>query len=78
MHQRYGWAFDTEMPYLLVQVNLEEGPSFVSTLVGVDRRGPALRHAREVTWVERNEQRIDPGVHPGVAGWKQAARPTTT
>jgi uncharacterized OB-fold protein len=64
MHQRYGWAFDTEVPYLLVQVNLEEGPSFVSTLVGVAKEDLRFDMPVKVTWQERNENQSVPVFEP--------------
>jgi len=64
MHQRYGWAFDAEIPYLLVQVNLEEGPSFVSTLVGVEKDDLRFDMPVKVTWVERNAEQSIPVFTP--------------
>jgi uncharacterized OB-fold protein len=60
MHQRYGWAFDEELPYLLVQVNLDEGPTLVSTLVGVDKDQLRFDMPVKVTWQQRNEHQAVP------------------
>jgi uncharacterized OB-fold protein len=64
MHQRYGWAFDEELPYLLVQVNLDEGPTLVSTLVGVDRDQLRFDMPVKVTWQPRNEHQAIPVFTP--------------
>jgi uncharacterized OB-fold protein len=64
MHQRYGWAFDEELPYLLVQVNLEEGPTLVSTLVNVDRDQLRFDMPVKVTWQPRNERQSVPVFTP--------------
>jgi uncharacterized protein len=64
MHQRYGWAFDEELPYLLVQVNLEEGPTLVSTLVGVERDQLRFDMPVKVTWQPRNEHQSVPVFTP--------------
>jgi uncharacterized OB-fold protein len=60
MHQRYGWAFDEELPYLLVQVNLDEGPTLVSTLVGVDKDQLRFDMPVKVAWQQRNEHQAVP------------------
>jgi uncharacterized protein len=60
MHQRYGWAFDAEIPYLLVQVVLEEGPCFVATVRGVERDQLRFDMPVKVAWEERNENQSIP------------------
>jgi uncharacterized protein len=60
MHQRYGWAFDAEIPYLLVQVVLDEGPCFVATVRGVDRDQLRFDMPVRVEWEQRNEQQSIP------------------
>jgi uncharacterized OB-fold protein len=60
MHQRYGWAFDAEIPYLLVQVVLEEGPCFVATVRGVDKDQLRFDMPVKVAWEQRNENQSIP------------------
>ena len=64
MHQRYGWAFDEELPYLLVQVNLEEGPTLVSTLIGVEKDQLRFDMPVKVSWQQRNENQAVPVFTP--------------
>ena len=64
MHQRYGWAFDAEVPYLLVQVNLDEGPTLVSRLVGVEKDQLRFDMRVKVTWEKRNENQSVPVFTP--------------
>jgi len=64
MHQRYGWAFDAEVPYLLVQVNLEEGPTMVATLVGIEKDQLRFDMPVKVTWQQRNENQSVPVFEP--------------
>jgi uncharacterized OB-fold protein len=60
MHQRYGWVFDAEVPYLLVQVNLEEGPTFVSRLIGVEKDQLRFDMPVKVSWEKRNDSQSVP------------------
>jgi uncharacterized OB-fold protein len=45
MHQKYFKAFEEELPYNIIQVELDEGPVLISNLVGV-KNHEIFRNAR--------------------------------
>jgi len=56
MHQVYHPGFATEVPYAVVVVKLEEGPKFVSNLVGIKPHDIRIGMPVEVTFEKMSDE----------------------
>ena len=54
MHQQYFESFAADLPYNVIQVELEEGAMMIANLVGVKNDAIEIGAAVEVVWEERD------------------------
>lgn len=64
MHQVYHPAFATEVPYAVVVVKLEEGPKFISNLIGIKPHEIKIGMPVEVTFERAGEEMMIPKFRP--------------
>ena len=64
MHQVYHPGFASEVPYAVVVVKLEEGPKFVSNLVGIKPHEIRIGMPVEVTFEKMSDEVMLPKFRP--------------
>ena len=64
MHQVYHPGFATEVPYAVVDVKLEEGPKFVSNLVGIKPHDIRIGMPVEVIFEKMSDEVMLPKFRP--------------
>lgn len=64
MHQVYHPGFATEVPYAVVVVKLEEGPKFVSNVVGIKPHEIRIGMPVEVTFEKMSDEVMLPKFRP--------------
>ncbi len=64
MHQVYHPGFAAEVPYAVVVVKLEEGPKFVSNLVGIKPHDIRIGMPVEVTFEKMSDEIMLPKFRP--------------
>jgi len=67
MHQVYHPGFATEVPYAVVVVKLEEGPKFVSNLIGIKPHDIRIGMPVEVTFEKMSDEVMLPKFRPRTA-----------
>jgi uncharacterized OB-fold protein len=68
MHQIYHPGFAGEVPYAVVVVKLEEGPKFVSNMVGIKPHEIRIGMPVEVTFEKMSEEVFLPKFRPRAQG----------
>ena len=64
MHQVYHTGFASEVPYAVVVVKLEEGPRFLSNVVGIKPHEIRIGMPVEVTFEKISEEVMLPKFRP--------------
>ncbi|HTR62994.1 MAG TPA: Zn-ribbon domain-containing OB-fold protein [Candidatus Binataceae bacterium] len=64
MHQVYHPGFAAEVPYAVVEVKLEEGPKYVSNLVGIKPHDIRIGMPVEVTFEKMSDEVMLPKFRP--------------